>query len=79
MRKLREFMVSRGKRDKMANAIRAGDLETVKDMIEKQRFPINTGLNELWQTPLHVAARWSQTDIIDYLDDKNCNHIVGDR
>jgi len=58
-------MGSRASRDQMFEAIKNGDLATVKYMIEKSKFPINTALNELWQTPLHAAARWSETEIID--------------
>jgi len=57
---------------KLHSSIRNGELEIVKDLIEKDNSIINSP-NHLQSTPLIVAASLNQIEISNYLIDKNAD------
>jgi len=46
-------------------AIKNGELLIVKDVVEKQNFDVNYEIASRY--PLHYAADYGQTDVLDYL------------
>lgn len=49
-------------------AIKNGDLDQVKDFVEKKGFDVNTQINT--RSLLHYAADYGQSDVLQYLIDK---------
>jgi len=52
-------------------AIKNGDLVIVKDVVEKQNFDVNYEIAS--RSPLHYAADYGQTDVLDYLLSKGAD------
>ncbi|KAJ6644265.1 Myotrophin [Pseudolycoriella hygida] len=52
-------------------AIKNGELQTVKDVVEKQNFDVNYEIASRF--PLHYAADYGQTSVLDYLLSKGAN------
>ncbi|XP_037040551.1 myotrophin [Bradysia coprophila] len=52
-------------------AIKNGELNTVKDVVENQNFDVNYEIASRY--PLHYAADYGQTNVLDYLLTKGAN------
>ena len=61
------------------DAARDGNLDEVKDFIEKNPGLINQGDSEYWRTPLHWAALNGRRDVVEYLISKGARINQKDR
>lgn len=58
-------------RDSIMWAIKNGDLDQVKELIEQKQFNVNEEITARF--PIHFAADYGQTDVLQYLISKGAD------
>lgn len=58
-------------------AIKNGDLEKVKELIDAEKFTVNTEMKSRY--PIHYAADFGQKEVLKYLISKGVNIDVTDK
>lgn len=60
--------------DSIMWAIKNGDLDQVKELIEQKNFDVNQEISARF--PIHYAADYGQADVLDYLLSKGADANV---
>lgn len=61
--------------DSIIWAIKNGDLDQVKELVEQNKFNVNQEITT--RSPIHYAADYGQTDVLKYLITKGADVNVG--
>lgn len=64
-------MAQQNEDDRIMWAIKNGDLDQVKEIIEEKQFNVN--LEIAGRYPIHYAADYGQTDVLNYLLSKGAD------